>query len=65
MGEIIGFRFGSVDKFAEVMKPLKKQKRRQAKKVIRLEAPNGKPMIELAEEVFLTRAVQAATRGAK
>ena len=47
------------------MKPLKKQKRRQAKKVIRLEAPNGKPMIELAEEVFLTRAVQAATRGAK
>lgn len=48
-----------------MMKPLKKQKRRQAKKVIRLEAMGGKPMIDLAEEVFLARAVQAATRGAK
>ncbi len=47
------------------MKTLKKQKRRPAKKVIHLEAPGGKPMVDLAEEVFLTRAVQAATRGAK
>lgn len=47
------------------MKTPKKQKRPRAKKVIRLAAPGGKPMIDLAEEVFLTRAVKAATRGAK
>jgi hypothetical protein len=42
------------------MKSKKKQKRPTAKKVIRLAAPGGKPMIDLAEEVFLDRAVQKA-----
>lgn len=43
------------------MKTPQKRKRPRAKKVIRFTSPNAKPLLDLAEEHLLQKAVQAAT----
>ena len=68
MGEIIGFRFGSVDKFAEVVKKNKIQKRPPStptRAIRRFTTPGSKPILDLAENHLLEKAVQAATKGSR